>query len=42
MKALSKILHAERPAQMLRNLSLSLLCLGFVALTLYVLINSPA
>lgn len=42
MKTLSKKLGAASPAQLLRNLSLSVLCLGLVALTLYVLINSPA
>lgn len=42
MKALSKKLFAAKPADLFRNLSISLACIGFVALTLYILINSPA
>ena len=42
MKALTKKLLLAKPAELLRNLSISLLCIGFIALMLYVLINSPA
>ena len=42
MKTLSKKLGASSPAELLRNLSISIACMALVAVTLYVLINSPA
>lgn len=42
MKTLSKKLLPAKPAELLRNLTISLACVGIVALTLYILINSPA
>lgn len=42
MKTLSRKLGAASPAELLRNLTISLACIGFIAVMLYVLINSPA
>ena len=42
MKAISKKLYAVKPADALRALSISLACIGLIAVTLYILINSPA
>ena len=42
MKTLTKKLMLAKPGELLRNLSVSLLCIALVALTLYILINSPA
>lgn len=42
MKILSKKIAAIRPFALLREVSISVACIAFIALTLYVLINSPA
>jgi len=42
MKSVVKKLALSSPAPFLRNLALSLVLVSVVALTLYILINSPA
>lgn len=42
MKTLTKKMAAIRPVELLREVAVSLACIGFITLMLYVLINSPA
>ena len=42
MKTLTKKFAAIRPVELVRELSISAACIAFIALMLYVLINSPA